>query len=216
MHVFETMNGPTVYPDNDVARVNSALLSSAPRLNLPNFGRRERLAVGHEQNRQDSDGKDKVRRRPCGDDRGALAQSLVVKRDASLDLAEARKSGGRQARGDVTIAKHLYIAAEWDHAEFPARSCAIPPAKQLRSETDRKHFDPHSIPARDDVVAELVDKHEHREDHHEPQHGIEQVVELSEAFEKFDHNKSVRAVAGVELRRLEKLAAISRAVLSKL
>jgi len=111
-------------------------------------------------------------------DRSALAQSLVVKRHASVDLAEARKSRRGQARGGVAVAEHLYIAAEWDHAEFPARSRAIPPAKQLRSETDRKHFDPHPIPARDYIVAELVDKHEHRENHHEPQDGIEQIVEL--------------------------------------
>ena len=178
LHVLETMNGPTIDLDNDVARVDPPLLSGAPRLNLPNFGRRERLAVSHEQNCQGYDGKDEIRRRPCGDDGSALAQSLVVERDASLDLAEARKSRGGQTRGGVAVAEHLYIAAEWNRAKFPARSRAIPPAKQLRSETDRKYFDPHPIPARDYIMAELVDKHEHREDHHEAQDGIEQIVEL--------------------------------------
>src|SRR5271165_773144 len=216
LHVLETMNRPAINLENDVARANPTLLGSAARLNLPDFGRRERLAVGHEQNCQGGNRKDEIRRRPRGDDRGTLAQSLVMKRDVSFGLAEAREASGRQARAGIVVTEHLYVAAERDRAEFPAGSGAIPPAEQLRSEADRKHFDAHPVPARNYVVAELVDKHEHRENDHEPQRGIKQTMELGQPLEEFDHDKSVRAVNGVELRRLENLAAVSRAVLSKL
>ena len=72
--------------EDHVARVNAALFGGAARLHLPDFGRREGLAVGHEQDRQDDDREDEIRRRPGGDDRGALAQPLVVERDLSLGL----------------------------------------------------------------------------------------------------------------------------------
>src|SRR5262249_40740333 len=59
------------------------------------------------------------------------------------------------------LAKHAHIAAEGQQADLPARARAIGPAEELRAEADREDLDPHAIPARDKVVAELMDKDEH-------------------------------------------------------
>ena len=119
--------------------------------------------------RQHDDREQEIRRRPGRDDRGALAQPLVVKGDLPLRRREPRQPGGRQARAGVAVAEHLDIAAERDRAELPARPGAVPPAEQLRPEADRKDFDPHPVPARDQVMAELVDKNEHGQNDDEPQ-----------------------------------------------
>ena len=97
LHVLKPMNRPAIYLENDVPRMNPALLGGTARLDLSDFGRGERLAISHEQHCQRGNGKDEVRRRPGCDNRGALAQPLVMKRDLPLGFAQTRKARCRQA-----------------------------------------------------------------------------------------------------------------------
>src|SRR5262249_27971334 len=129
LHVLETMNAPAIYLQNNVAGANASLLGGAARLDLPDLGRCERLAIGHEQDRQGDDGKDEIRRRAGSDYRGALAQSLVMKRHLPFGRTETRKARSRQTRTGIAVAEHLHVTAQRDRAEFPACSGSIPPAE---------------------------------------------------------------------------------------
>ena len=61
-----------------------AASAALPGMHLADLGRRERLAVGHEQQRQHDDREHEIGHRSGRDDRGALAQPLVMERDLAL------------------------------------------------------------------------------------------------------------------------------------
>ncbi len=143
--------------------MDAARLGCAGRLNLADFGRGEGLAIGHEQQGQHDDRKHEIRNRTAGDDRGALAKPLAVEGHRPFGGAELGQPGDRQAGAGVGVAEHLDVAAERDRAEFPAGAGAVPPAEQFRAEADREDFDPDPVAARDQVMAELVNKDEDRQ-----------------------------------------------------
>src|SRR5207253_1434003 len=116
-----------------------------------------------------------IRRRTAGDDGGALPEPLAVERDLALGLGQLAEPRDRQARAGVAVAEHLDVAAQWDGAEFPAGTGAIPPAEDLRAETDREDLDLHPVAPGDQVVAELVDKYEHGQ-HHEEYPDVQQAA----------------------------------------
>src|SRR6516164_2225455 len=127
-----------------------------------------------------------------------------------LRLGEPGETWGGPARAGIAVPEHLDVSAERDRAEFPTRPGAVPPAEHLGTKTDREDFDPHSVPARDQVVAELVNEDEHGKNDQE-RNDIAQAI-----VKEFDHSESVGAAERAELRRPERLAAVSRAVVSKL
>jgi hypothetical protein len=123
------------------------------------------LTIGHEQHRQHDDGEDEIRDRAAGDDGGALTEPLAVKRHLPLGRGELAEPRDRQARAGIAVAEHLDVTAERDGAELPAGAGAVPPAEDFGAEADREYLDPHPVPPGDQVVAELVNEHEHRQHH---------------------------------------------------
>src|SRR5207245_1063614 len=81
--------------------------------------------------------------------------------------AEPAQPGDRQAGAGVGVAEHLDVAAKRDRAELPTGPGPIPPAEQFRAEADREDFDPDAVAARDQIMAELVNKDEDRQHHQE-------------------------------------------------
>src|SRR6185312_1837872 len=72
------------------------------------------------------------------------------------------------------LAEHSYIAAEGQQADLPAGPGAIGPAEDLGAEADGEDLHPHAIPARDEIVAELVDEDEDSQDAQEWQSIVDQ------------------------------------------
>ncbi len=138
---------------------------------LVDVGRSEALADRRENGRQQDDREDKICRRPGRHDGGALRQALVVKGDRALGLGHRRQIG-RGHRRRIGVAEHLDVAAQGHRAEFPTRSGAVVPAEELGAETNREYLDANAVPARHDVMAELVDEDEDGQDDKKPEHYI--------------------------------------------
>ena len=163
LHILEAGDRSSVDAKHHVARPNAALFGRAARLHLSDFRGRIGLAEGHEKNGQDNNRKYEIRGGPGSDDRRTLAEPLVMERDLPLRLSKSREPRSRKPGADIGVAKHLDVPAKRDRAEFPARPGLVPPPEQLRAKADRENFDPDSIPARNQVVPEFVNKHEHGE-----------------------------------------------------
>ena len=61
------------------------------------------------------------------------------------------------------VADELHIAAERQPADLPAGAPLVGPAGDLAAEADRKALRPDAEPARDEIMAELVDEDERPE-----------------------------------------------------
>ncbi len=88
LYVLEALDAPAIDADDHIAGMDAARLGGAARLHLADFGRRERLAIGHEQQGQDDDREDEVRDRPAGNNRRPLPETLAVKRHGPFGGAE--------------------------------------------------------------------------------------------------------------------------------
>src|SRR5207244_12676255 len=73
------------------------------------------------------------------------------------------QAGDLQAVAGIGVTEPLDVAAERDCAEFPPGPGTVPPTEQFRAEADREDLDPHPVAARDQVMAELVNKDEDRQ-----------------------------------------------------
>ena len=181
-------------------------------MHLSDFGRREGLAVGHEQQRQDHDGEDEIGYRSAGDDRRPLAEPLAMKGHGPFRRAQLGQPRDRQTRSGVGVAKHLDVAAERDRAELPASAGPVPPAEQFRPKPDREYLDPDPIPARNPIVAKLVNKDE------DGQHNEKNADVINPAVQKRCQKIHLLS-AGSAKRALAPLpitcSAIARAALSK-
>ena len=168
---------------NHIAWFDPGPLGGAIGLHLPHLSRRKGLSEGHKQQRQYHDGEEKIGRRTGRDDRGALTQPLVVKREIAFRRGHACETGGRQARTRIAVTEHLDVAAKRDGAEFPAGSGAIMPAEQLGAKADRKHVDPHTVSSGNVKMPKLVHENEHRK-HKQERDDVAQPV-----MDKRDHCK---------------------------
>ena len=70
----------------------------------------------------------------------------------------------------VFIASELHVTAERNRGEAPACAPAVGGAEQLFAEADRKLLDSDAAPARNEIVAQLVDEHDERDDGQEAQY----------------------------------------------
>src|SRR6185437_12860025 len=162
LHILETLDLLAIDRDEDIAGLQAALLRRASGQNLADLRRGERLAHRGKEHREDRDRENEIGARTRHDHGGALRQALVMEGDFAL-LGGHRLELARRHRRGIGIAEHFHIAAERHQAEFPARAGAVVPAENLRAEADREHLDAHAVPARDEVVAELVHEHQHRQ-----------------------------------------------------
>lgn len=98
-------------------------------------------------------------------DRGAIDKRLTRKRHRPIDR---RVGGGRTVdAGDVRVAVELDVPAERQRAHPPARPVRINPGAELRTEAEGESVDPDAAPAPDQIVPELVDKHDGAQDDNE-------------------------------------------------
>src|ERR1700730_6692331 len=163
LHVLEALDVAAVDADDQIAGMDAARLGRAAGLHLADFGRGEGLAIGHEQQGQHDNRKHEIGDRTAGDDRGALAKPLAVEGHRPFGRTELAQPGDRQAGAGIGVAEHLDVAAERDRAELPAGAGPVPPAEQLRPEADREDLDLDPVAARDQIMAELVNKDEDRQ-----------------------------------------------------
>ena len=216
LYILEAMDVAAVDADDQIARMDAAGLGRAGRLYLADFSRGEGLPIGHEQQGQDDPGKNKIRDRTTGHDRGALAEPLAMEGHRPFGGAEPGQPGNRQAGAGIGVAEHLDVAAERDRAELPTGPGAVPPTEQFRAEADREDLDPHPVAARDHVMAELVNKDEDRQHHQENANVINPAVKK---WCQIAHVPSVgsakRATATPWARLAIICAAVARAFLSK-
>src|SRR5262249_36762357 len=93
-----------------------------------------------------------------------LPHRLVVERDRAL-------GGGHLPLAAICLehafrlAEHLHITAERERAKFPARTEAISDAEQLGTKSNREDLDAYAAPASDPEMAELMNKHDDRQQH---------------------------------------------------
>ena len=113
LNVLEPLDGLPVDADDLVAGLDPGRLGGAVRDHLPDLGWRERLAVGHEKQRQHDDCEYEIGQRSGRDDRGALAEPLAMKRYLALGGGQL-SDAGRQSRTRVGVAEHLDVTAERD------------------------------------------------------------------------------------------------------
>jgi hypothetical protein len=128
-----------------------------------------RLEIGaadHEHAPQQRDAQQQVGDRPRGDDRDALAHGFVVERL------------GRLFRRHVAFAlvEHAHVAAERDRGDrvFGAVAAAAHPQRLAEAHGEAQHA--HAAAARDPVVAEFVESHQHAEADDHPPHGTEEAA----------------------------------------
>src|SRR5512135_2137152 len=68
---------------------------------------------------------------------------------------------------DIVVVDELHVAAKRDPRDPPAGAVAVIEADDLGAEADREHFDGDAAPARDDKMAEFVEKYDDGEDEEE-------------------------------------------------
>ena len=152
---------------------DSRLLRRRIRLDLGDDIGPERADEG-EEGRKDEDGEQEVRHRPGQHDQEALPH----RPELECPLAELGRNllFGRGNACRVHVADELHIAAERQPSDLPAGAEPVGPAENLVSETDREHFGADVEPARDKIVAELVEEderadHAHEREQDEPERG---------------------------------------------
>lgn len=157
--------GPT-NTEEVIAFFQACPFRRAPLHHLADIGRRKRLTHDAEQPGQNDDSEQEIRERTSKHDSGALPDCLVVERYCLILLVLLFRLFGRHHVRTV-FAEHLDVTAERDGAELPARSDLVGDAENFRSETNRKHFDPHLAPAGNEVMPHLVNKNEYGENQQE-------------------------------------------------
>ena len=158
LDLLEALDRLVVDDGDAVVDLEAGLGGGAIGFHVADYRRGIWLAGGNEHRREDDDGEQKVRHRTGDDDRGPMGQWLVLEALPSFLLGHFGLAVGR-AR-DTAIAEELDVAAERDPAHFPAGAGAVGPADNLPAEADRKYRHPDLAPARDQVVPELMDKHQ--------------------------------------------------------
>ena len=128
------------------------------------------VAGGHVEAGEEQHREQVVGHRPRRDDDGAVQHRLLVE-----GLAGA--PGG--ARRGVRLLRHLlpvqlHVAAEREPAEAPFGAAAVGPAPHRLAEADREGVHMDAAPARGQVVAHLVDEHQHAEHQREGDQGARQ------------------------------------------
>ena len=124
---------------------------------------------------EDTDQKDQCKEDVCqragSDDSSALTQGLVAER--ALVGAGWRRLA--LLRTEALLAVHLDEAAQRYGADLPSRARPIGAAEQLGAEADRKDLDGDAAPAGNQIVAQLVDEDEDRQDNEERQNPVDYV-----------------------------------------
>ena len=172
--VFEARDRLPVEGDDLVARLDARRGGGAAGRDDADHGRGQLLADGREQYGADDDGEEEIRHRPRHHDGRALPKPLVAEGDGPIGLGEGRLLLPAFSFLARHLAEHPDIAAEGQQADLPAGPGAIGPAEDLRAESDGEDLHPHAIPARDKVVAELVDEDENGQNAQERQPIVDQ------------------------------------------
>ncbi len=139
--------------------------------------------AGHEEHPVEDEGEQEIRRRAGEDDEDAGRDALVVEGARSLALRDRA----------LALVEHLHVAAQRDRGHHPLGAVGPAPADQQRTaEAHVEAQDLHVHRARGQVVAELVDHHEHA---HGDEEGDDVQPEVAHARLSRDRVRGARAPA---------------------
>src|SRR6185369_2732779 len=112
-------------------------------------------AENAENGREDGYRENEIRNRASGDDGRTFGNVLSGKRATLVLRRHLRQRIAIGAAHLVIVAQEADVAAERDQRQPPPRPRTVVEAEEFRTEADRKYFDRHTAPARDEEVAEL-------------------------------------------------------------
>jgi hypothetical protein len=100
---------------------------------------------------------------------------------------------GTGRAGGVFIAKEFHIATQWYPANAPFCAVLIVPFSNGAAKTNRKYLDPHTAPARDIEMPELMEKYhngQHKDEGNQicqPKATVQIVNDVHENSQEFQH-----------------------------
>ncbi len=167
LHVLEIVDGLAVDGNDQIAGLKSGGGGRAVGLHRVHPGSHRLLAVQSEDRCKNDDSQNEIRHRSGDDYGGALGYRLEEKALLAFVFGHALQTRSIRGASGVLIAEELYVAAERNGGDFPARAVTIVKPDDFRAETDGKHQNSDATQPGDQEMAKLVEEHHKAEDEQE-------------------------------------------------